>query len=277
LADAGRVRGLEELGARDVELAGGKGANLGELVRGGFRVPPGFVVTTDVHAGAEHDSVPPDAAAEIAEAYARIGSPPVAVRSSATAEDSPGASFAGQYATFLDVQGAEAVVDAVARCWRSLTGERAVAYGRERGVEGTLRIAVVVQEMAPHESAGVVFTVNPLSGDRGELLVNAARGSGEALVGGEVVPDSWVARRPDGAVLSFTPAPRGVPRTAGARALPVRPSLTSDRVRDLARLALRVEAHFGGVPQDIEWSYGGGAFHLLQARPITTISLVDER
>ena len=107
--------------------------------------------------------------------------------------------------------------------------------------------------MAPHNIAGVVFTANPLNGRRDELLVNAVRGSGEALVGGEVVPDQWVARRPDGAVTRFTPAQRGTRRG----------SLGSEQVRELAVLALRVEGHFGGDPQDIEWSHGEGRFHLL--------------
>lgn len=270
MPDGRYVRPLEQVGAGDVALVGGKGANLGELVRAGLAVPGGFVVTTAAHAAAAGGEVPDDVAAEVARAYAALGSPLVAVRSSATAEDSRDASFAGQHETYLDVRGPEAVVEAIGRCWASLNTERAVRYRAERGMgEGSAAIAVVVQEMAPHEVSGVVFTANPLSGNRDELLVNAAPGSGEALVGGEVVPDQWVARRPDGAVLSVEPA-RRVPASPFARHAPIRACLSSDRVRELAQLALRVEQHFGGVPQDIEWSYGERGFHMLQARPITT-------
>jgi pyruvate, water dikinase len=260
------IRPLEDLGAGDLALAGGKGANLGELIRAGFPVPPGFVVTAGA---ADGDRIPDELGAAIADAYRGLGSPPVAVRSSATAEDLPEASFAGQHETLLDVRGEPAVVEAVAHCLASLRTERAVEYRAQRGFdEESLAIAVVVQRMAAHDVSGVVFTVNPVSGSRDEVLVNAARGSGEAIVGGEVVPDQWVARRPDGAVLSFTPARRAVRTPFMA---PARGSLSSDQVRELVALALRVEQHFGGAPQDIEWSYGEGSFSLLQSRPITTL------
>jgi len=280
------VRFLEELCAGDVPLAGGKGANLGELVRGGFPVPHGFVLTTEAYRAAVEPpelnglDVADDAALEVAaerireqiaaasvpegvaEAYARLGSPVVAVRSSATAEDLPEASFAGQHDTYLGISGARDLAAAVARCWASLWTARAIRYRAEWRIDAAqVALAVVVQELAPHDVAGVVFTANPLTGRRDELLVNAVRGSGEALVGGEVVPDQWVARRPDGAVTTFTPARRGARRG----------SLGSEQVRELATLALRVEDHFGGVPQDIEWSYGDGRFHLLQSRAITTL------
>lgn len=281
------VRFLEELCAGDVPLAGGKGANLGELVRGGFPVPRGFVLTTEAYRAAVEPpelnglDIADDAALEaaatpireqiaaapvpdsVAEAYVRLGSPVVAVRSSATAEDLPEASFAGQQDTYLGISGVRDLDAAVARCWASLWTARAIRYRAERGIDGgQVALAVVVQELAPHEVAGVVFTANPLTGRRDELLVNAVRGSGEALVGGEVVPDQWVARRPDGAVTSFTPARRGARRG----------SLGSEQVRELATLALRVEDHFGGVPQDVEWSRGDGRFHMLQSRPITTLT-----
>jgi pyruvate,water dikinase len=281
------VRFLEELCAGDVPLAGGKGANLGELVRGGFPVPHGFVLTTEAYRAAVEPpelnglDVADDAALEVAagrireqiaaasvpegvaEAYARLGSPVVAVRSSATAEDLPEASFAGQHDTYLGISGARDLAAAVARCWASLWTARAIRYRAERRIDAAqVALAVVVQELAPHDVAGVVFTANPLTGRRDELLVNAVRGSGEALVGGEVVPDQWVARRPDGAVTSFTPARRGARRG----------SLGSEQVRELATLALRVEDHFGSVPQDIEWSHGDARFHVLQSRPITTLA-----
>lgn len=260
----GALRGLDELGGADVALAGGKAANLGELVRGGFPVPPGFVITTGVKHAPELDEA-------IAAAYRELGAPRVAVRSSATAEDLPGASFAGQHETYLDVEGEAALLDAVGRCMESLRSDRAVRYRAEHGFdEDAVTMAVVVQAMAPHEVSGVVFTVDPVTNSEDLLLVNAAPGSGEALVSGEIVPDRWTARRPDGAVMRFTPARRRPASPLGPRT-PARGCLSSDQVRELAQLALRVEEHFGGVPQDIEWSYGAGSFHLLQARPITAL------
>ncbi len=138
--------------------------------------------------------------------------------------------------------------------------------------ESEAALAVVIQEMAPHEVSGVVFTVNPLTNNLSELIINAVHGIGESLVQGEIIPDQWIARRPDGAILKFTPAPK-----KGQSPFPLRTQrsargcLTSQQVRELACLCLRIEKHFNGVPQDIEWSYSFGEFYLLQSRPITTI------
>lgn len=248
-------------------MAGGKGASLAVMTQAGFPVPRGFVVPTT--GGAAAGILPPTLADAVAEAYARLGSGRVAVRSSATSEDSADASFAGQHETVLNVEGIDPVLDAVARCAASLHTDRAVAYRAHRGLaEVGASMAVVVQTMAPHEASGVVFTTNPLSGRRDELLVNATAGVGESLVSGEVIPDQWVARRPDGAVLSFEPARRG-PAGGMFRSRASRGVLSSDQVRSLAALALRIEKHYGGAPQDIEWSFGAGAFHVLQSRPVT--------
>lgn len=298
------IRFLDELGSSDLALAGGKGANLGELVKTGLRVPPGFVltvegyrrcvpgvclpeldinnlhqleqVTAEVRRHVTKVFIANDVASELKKAYAQLGKPAVAVRSSATAEDLPGASFAGQQETFLNVRGEEALLEAVRQCWASLWTARAVQYRTLQGVSVTdLALAVVVQKMAQHEVSGVIFTVNPLSGNSGELLINATYGLGETMVSGKVVPDQWVARRPDGAVLRFLPARRkGQSYTAAL--LPIQPSrgcLTSSQVRELACNAIEIETHFGDVPQDIEWSYGGGHFYMLQSRPITKIGL----
>ncbi len=132
--------------------------------------------------------------------------------------------------------------------------------------------------MAPHEVSGVAFTVNPLTRAANELMINGAPGLGEAIVHGEIIPDQWLARKPDGAVLHFTPAPKPgqIPaRTTGYKR-PARGCLTSQQVRELASYCLRIENHFGGIPQDIEWSYGDGAFYLLQSRPITHSSTTKQ-
>jgi pyruvate,water dikinase len=203
-----------------------------------------------------------------------MGSPIVAVRSSATSEDLPVASFAGQQETYLNVQGESEVLSAIKKCWASLWAPRAVQYRSLQGFgESEVALAVVIQEMAPHEVSGVVFTVNPLLNNSSELIINAAPGVGEALVQGEIVPDQWHARRPDGAVLKFTPAPKmdQAPSVFPRLPRPTRGCLTSYQIRELAKLCLSIEEHFGGVPQDIEWSYGAGEFYLLQSRPITTL------
>jgi pyruvate,water dikinase len=209
---------LHELGRRDLAVAGGKGANLGKLVRAGFPVPAGFVVTTaaydrfvadnrlgetiaralreergsraaiqDTFAGA---SIPPEVARDILAAYHRLGQGAVAVRSSATAEDLPEAAFAGQQDTILNVVGTEALLDAVRRCWASLWSERAIAYReRQRLDQQAVKLAIVVQRLVAAEMAGVLFTANPVTGARDEIIVDASPGLGEAVVSGLVTPD----------------------------------------------------------------------------------------
>lgn len=296
------IRLLQELTRDDLTLAGGKGANLGELVLAEMNVPQGFVLTIDgyrfclanlqfpkmnvndlptleaitskIQREIENVTLPDQVTIEIREAYRRMGSPKVAVRSSATTEDLPSASFAGQQETYLDIQGESAVLDAIKKCWASLWAPRAVQYRFIQGFgESEVALAVVIQEMAPHEVSGVVFTVNPISNGSNEMIINAINGVGEALVQGEIIPDQWLVRRPDGAVLQFIPAPKKEqsPSLFTRTRRPTRGCLTSQQVRELAGLCFKIEEHFDGVPQDIEWSYGEGEFYLLQSRPITTL------
>ena len=298
----------------DLELAGGKGANLGELMQGGFPVPDGFIVSTEAYAtvveeaglasviadglaasdradgiaasgeGAmiraafENVTIPDDLAAAISKAYADLGGGPVAVRSSATAEDLVGAAFAGQQDTYLNVVGDTAVLDAVRRCWGSLWTERALAYRRHQEIEsGSLQIAVVVQQMVEAELAGVMFTANPVTGNRDEIVIDASSGLGEAVVAGLVTPDHYVLdsqgkvrERTSGrreVIVRSTPG-GGVTHStdagSGAASLPD-PVLT-----ELAVLGRAVAAHFGR-PQDIEWAYADGRIWLVQARPMTAL------
>jgi rifampicin phosphotransferase len=195
------VVSLGDLGQDDISTAGAKGANLGELIRAGFTVPKGFVVTTEAYATAiqpldlniperiaagdaaciradiEAAPMPAELRTEIANAYAALGTVPVAVRSSATAEDLPGAAFAGQQDTYLNVVGEAAVVDAVQRCWGSLWTERAIAYRSRMKIDSAdVRIAVVLQPMINAEVAGVMFTADPVSGDRETIVVDASSG-----------------------------------------------------------------------------------------------------
>jgi rifampicin phosphotransferase len=288
----------------DVELAGGKGANLGELVQAGFSVPDGFIVSTEAyatvveHAGLgaviadglaagdgttiraafENVSIPDKVAAAIIAAYADHGDGPVAVRSSATAEDLAGAAFAGQQDTYLNVVGQDAVLDAVRRCWGSLWTERAIAYRRRQQLDSnTLQIAVVVQRMVDAEFAGVMFTANPVTGDRDEVVIDANPGLGEAVVSGLVTPDHYVVdsrgkireRKPGRhEVIIRSAADGGV--THSTEASPEPATLPDSVLTELAGLGRKVTAHFGR-PQDIEWAYAQGRIWLVQARPMTAL------
>ncbi|MET8986103.1 PEP/pyruvate-binding domain-containing protein [Nonomuraea wenchangensis] len=272
------VAPLDAVGRADLPLAGGKGANLGELVRNGFPVPPGFVVTTRAYDLAGRDGeLPGELRREIAGAYEALGAGPVAVRSSATAEDLPGAAFAGQQDTYLNVVGEQALLDAVRRCWGSLHTERAVAYRARLGIDDAgVSIAVVVQRMVEADTAGVLFTADPVTGDRERIVVDAGAGLGEAVVSGLVTPDHYEVDRQDR--ITYRPG-RGevVVRSApgGGVVHETRPEDGTARLPDavvaeLAGLARRVAAHYGR-PQDIEWAYAAGRLHLLQARPMTAL------
>ncbi|WP_049561302.1 PEP/pyruvate-binding domain-containing protein [Nonomuraea sp. SBT364] len=282
------VAPLRSFGRADLALAGGKGANLGELMAGGFPVPDGFVVTTDAYAlvaaglstreAVERAEVPAELRRAVAGAYAELGGGPVAVRSSATAEDLPGAAFAGQQDTYLNVVGEEALVDAVRRCWGSLWTDRAVAYRDKLGIDhGEVRIAVVVQRMVEAEAAGVMFSADPVTGERGHLVVDASTGLGEAVVSGLVTPDHYVLT-PGGEVKDFRPGRREVIVRGTAGGGVVHESgdgtpgerLPDAALRELAGLGTRVAAHFGR-PQDMEWTYAGGRISLVQARPMTAL------
>ena len=214
------IRPLADVGAADVAIAGGKGANLGELIRAGFPVPEGFVISTGVYAlAAEASQVATDAPASarvrlaaspvpsaiadaVRDAYRAMGSPRVAVRSSATAEDLPDASFAGQQDTILGVSGEEALLDAVRKCWASLWNERAVAYREAHGVDQSeVRLAVVVQRMVDAQSAGVLFTADPITGRRRRAVIDAVRGLGDQLVSGAVNPDHFVVDPREGTII----------------------------------------------------------------------------
>lgn len=286
------VLDLSDVSAADLATVGGKAANLGELIRGGFDVPPGFCLTTAAYrlavagtavgagtateAAAARAAVldapfPAAVADAVRDAYARLEPEEgaVAVRSSATAEDLPGASFAGQQDTYLNVAGIDDVLDAVHRCWASLWTDRAVAYRAAQGIDGSgVALAVVVQRMVDAASAGVLFTADPVTGRRRQAVLDAARGLGEAVVSGSVDPDHFVVDTASGRILE---------RRRGDPADERGPSLTDAQVRELASLGDRVESAFGS-PQDIEWALDAtGHAWLTQSRPITTLYPVPVR
>ncbi|MEU3766568.1 PEP/pyruvate-binding domain-containing protein [Amycolatopsis keratiniphila] len=245
------------------DLVGGKAANLAEMISAGFPVPEGFCITT-----AAYRRILPDVAAPlparletgIVEAYERLSrGGPVAVRSSSTAEDLPDASFAGQYDTFLDVRGADEVLAAVRRCWASLWSDRATRYRAAHDTGHAPAIAVIVQRLVDAECAGVLYTANPVSGRRSEIVVDAAPGLGEAVVSGAVTPDHYR--------LSVEGETVEGPREG---------CLTPSRLGELAAVGRRLEKHFG-APQDVEWAFDGdGGLWLTQSRHITTLFPVPE-
>ncbi len=311
------VLGFHEIDRAQVAVVGGKGAQLGELSRiDGVRVPPGFCVTTDAYRrivaaapsmGAQLDqlarlnpddheairtrsaeirrtvagvAIPADLAAAITSARARLGAPAAyAVRSSATAEDLPTASFAGQQDTYLNVVGSAAILVHISRCWASLFTERAVTYRLRNGVDHrTLAMAVVVQQMVMADAAGVLFTADPVTSNRMVTAVEAVLGLGEALVSGLVDADSYQVR--DGQVVAEAIATKrfavqarpggGTQEQAIEPARQRQAALSQAQVVELAQLGRRIEAHFGR-PQDIEWCLVGGGFAIVQSRPITTL------
>jgi pyruvate,water dikinase len=315
------IRGFAELGRADVAFAGGKGANLGELTRAGLPVPPGFVIgapayaafvdrtglrdrlterlagldvddsasleaaALDVRAMIEAEPIPDDIVDAVRASYAALVSgddaPPVAVRSSATAEDTAAASFAGMNETFLNTRGADDVVAAVRRCWSSLFGARTIFYRAKRGLgHAEMDIAVVVQCQIASECAGVMFTIDPASGTTGRLVIEASFGLGEAVVSGRVSPDRYVVdkktfavvereiQRKD-AVIEMLPGGGTAIRELGPDEA-LRPTLGDGQVRRIAELGCRIERHFG-APQDTEWAIDhDDEIWMLQSRPVTS-------
>ncbi|MCP4375184.1 MAG: hypothetical protein GY794_03245, partial [bacterium] len=266
--------------ARDSAIVGGKAINLARLINASFRVPGGFVVTTHAfkHAEQSADVMPDDVAEAIRAAYRKIGSPTVAVRSSATAEDLDDASMAGQYETYLDIVGEQDVLEAVEKCWASINAERVVAYLKEHDIPRQhVAMAVVVQELVPSEKAGVLFTANPQTGSMNELLLEASWGLGETVVSGMVQPDTLVLDRATGAVKSCVISDKHIWIEPGAREVRPVPQdkrqigcLNSKDVLALWKLALMVMDHFDS-PQDIEWGIADDQVYLLQSRGVTTL------
>jgi len=276
--------------ASDAGIVGGKAVNLCQLIQAGFNVPGGFVVTTSAfhfaRDGGLQDrapSIPPQMADELRRQYRAIGSPPVAVRSSATAEDLAHASMAGQYDTFLNVVGEDDLLDRVERCWASLDTPRVRAYLQQHAIphEG-VAMAVVVQRLVPAEIAGVLFTCNPRDERLDQMLIEATWGLGEMLVSGHVQPDTLTLDHASGRVLNLYVGDKSTALIAGGgeesttadqRA---RCCLASQDVQSLWRLGRQIEKHFGS-PQDVEWARSGGEIYLLQARAVTTAISTREK
>jgi phosphohistidine swiveling domain-containing protein len=315
------VASLIHFDRESLAQAGGKGANLGELIRAGFEVPPGFIVTTaaydlllqanglkgkiqqtldrlqidnptvatrvsqQIQDTIQHALIPDLIIDSILKAYRQLGGSAVAVRSSATAEDLPEAAFAGQQETFLNVIGEQALLEAVRSCWASLWSERAILYRARQNVDQvSVKLALVVQKMVPADVAGVMFTVNPVSGDKAELVIDASPGLGEAVVSGLVTPDHIIVNKSRLRTKQFQVGRReviirskaeGGTEQVASTGKNIDAALSPSAVRNLAQLGKQIERHFGR-PQDVEWAWmkdgtKTGKFLILQARPMTAL------
>ncbi len=329
----GFVKLLGEVGSKDLPAAGGKGANLGEMIKASLPVPEGFVLLVDSYRefvevnGLERQieklltgldetanensdradsaeeaqilkettekirslfaggKIPEGVKQDISRAYEKLGRPEVAVRSSATAEDLPGASFAGQYSTYLNIKGEQDLYEAVKKCWASLWNERAVSYRARQGIGSKdLAHGVVVQKLVDSEKSGIMFTANPVNGRRDQISLSSSWGLGEAVVSGEVEPDQWVIDKKSGRVISEYIAAKKVmtvKREVGSELADIEEqrqnavTLNEEERSELLKLALEVEEYFG-FPQDIEWAYKRGRFYLVQTRPITALFPVPD-
>lgn len=318
-APAGYTSTFGEVGCRDPRDFGGKAAGLADLASAGLPVAPGFAVgaaafrafldqpglraaVSEALAAADTENalgrlaervrsapVPPAVAAEVTRCYrelcdgAGVADLDVAVRSSATAEDSASTSFAGEFETFLDVAGEEQVLAYLRRCWASVFSTRVVDYARRANLDpAALEMAVVVQRTVRARAAGVLFTISPVSGDRSRIVIEASWGLGLAVVGGEVTPDRWVVDKVTLGIVGFTPGSKRIEYRRGDLAVPVEPDrwaqpcLTEQQVVALARLGKQVERQ-QGCPQDLEFAVepgrpAGEELVLLQRRPETVWS-----
>jgi len=271
------VRPLAEVVLADRAEVGGKAATLGELARRGFAVPPGFVLTTAARDAWADRSRREQVRTELMEAFHALGAQRVAVRSSGVAEDGEAASWAGQLESFLSV-GQEQLEAAVMGCWESTSSPRALAYARDQaGNRAAFDVAVIVQAMVASRCAGVLFTLNPVSGARDECVIEAVYGLGETLVQGRATPDTFVAEKATGTLRVHHPHRQStllhaVNGHTELRTLDERErsaaTLDAPRVAELVSIGTRIEAAFGS-PQDVEWAHDGKRFQIVQSRPIT--------
>jgi pyruvate, water dikinase len=317
------IRWFDEIGRDDTKTVGGKGGNLGELTRAGLPVPSGFVITSHAFISAlaanglrdelrkQFDATqrdepvalqeraahmreltrtlafPTELREAITNAYGKLGADVrVAVRSSATSEDSATTSFAGMHESFTNVSGVESLLECVRDCWESLYGLRALTYRQAQHMAEEPQLAVVVQRMVDSTRSGVMFTVDPVTGDQNSLVIEAAFGLGEVVVGGQVEVDTYHVDREKLQLLEARVGHKTFKIERDPSGIEQRVQLSQDEaeqrvlseqeVIELARLALKVEAHYGS-PQDVEWAESQGQYFIVQTRPITTLQHASDR
>lgn len=272
------VKTFQQISKTDAATAGGKGSSLGEMTHAGIPVPDGFVITTNAYKYFSGKNFSEAFKEEIFKSFNNLKSERVAVRSSAVAEDSSSASWAGQLESYLNVK-KEDLLDAVKNCWNSIKSARASAYASDQNATSEqLIVAVVVQKMVDSEISGVMFTVNPVTKNSNEIMIEACYGLGELLVQGEITPDNYIV---DKKSLNATENTLGsqdvmmVYQNDENKKIPVPDdiknisTLNAAQLKDLAGLGIRIENHYK-FPQDIEWALEKGIFYIVQSRPITT-------
>jgi len=312
---------FNEVTKKDIPLVGGKGANLGEMTNADIPVPPGFIVTADAYfdflkqtkltdkirkllepvdvnnskqlqqVAAEVRQIiqdapmPPEIAAEVRQAYLKMGKGLVAVRSSATAEDLPEASFAGQQRTFLNIEDEDEVVTAVQGCWASLFEARAIFYRVQQGFDHfKVGIAVPVQRMVQSEASGVMFTLEPTTSDRSKITIEAVFGLGETIVSGDVTPDHYVVSKDEIRIIKkeikrqewkLVKKDKGKGEEANVKIVLTPEEQAQQKINDddiiaLAKIGKHLEDHYQ-FPQDIEWAKENGEIFIVQTRPVTAL------
>jgi len=306
---------FKQISKKDVSIAGGKGASLGEMTNAKISVPPGFVVSassfdrfleeTDLYVEIRAilkkvkikniDSVeeaseiirdlmadakfPKDIGDEIKKEYRKLGAKQVAVRSSATAEDSSIASWAGELESYLNVT-EKNLLKLVKKCWSSLFTPRAIFYRFEKNLQDRkVSVAVVVQKMIQSEVSGITFTVHPVTKDKNQMVIEAGYGLGEAIVGGMITPDTYVISKKDNMILDVNVSQQekmiirsaqGTKDASVPKAKQSKQKLTGPQIIKMAQLCAKIEKHYK-FPQDIEWAIEKGKIHITQSRPITTL------
>lgn len=309
------IKNFKQLSKSDVGEAGGKGASLGEMTQAGIPVPPGFVVlasafdrflaetdlTQEIEAQLDkvnyedvasvdrasrviqdliHDAkFPEDLEKDIISEFESLGAEFVAVRSSATAEDSSVASWAGELESYLNTT-QETLLANVKRCWASLFTPRAIVYRNEKGMRDThVSVAVVVQKMVQSDVSGISFTVHPVTKDINQMIIEACWGLGEYIVGGIVTPDSYVIDKRDGSLIDVNVAEQEIMLKRGANGndevkvpddIKDKQKIDGSQISKLAKICTNIEKHYG-FPCDIEWGMEAGEFYIVQSRPITTL------
>ncbi len=310
------TKNFKDITKKDVNIAGGKGASLGEMLNSQIPVPPGFVIlasafdrfmeetdlTQDIRAQLDainfedvnsvdkasaiirdliHDAdVPADLDKEFEADFKKLKAEFVAVRSSATAEDSDVASWAGELESYLNTTDKTLLVN-IKRCWSSLFTPRAIFYRKEKGlIDSHVSVAVVVQEMVESEISGICFTVHPVTEDKNQMIIEAGYGLGEAIVSGSITPDSYVLDKRDFSIIDTNIAKqekmivrnagKGVKWTAVKKSEQEKQKLTGKQIVELAKICRGIEKHYK-KPEDIEWAFRGGKFYIVQSRPITTL------
>ncbi|MDD4995009.1 MAG: PEP/pyruvate-binding domain-containing protein [Patescibacteria group bacterium] len=309
------IKNFKQLSAKDVAIAGGKGASLSEMTRAKMPVPPGFVVLasafdeflkiSDLNVeiaailkkvnsqdikSVEEASIkirdlirdaefPEEMAREIKKSFKDLGAEFVAVRSSATAEDSAIASWAGELESYLDITEGR-IAAAIQKCWSSLYTPRAIFYRFEKNLhERKVLVAVVVQKMIQSEVSGICFTAHPVTKDLNQMVIEAGWGLGEAIVGGIITPDTYIVDKPTLAILDVNVSRQekmisqstvGTRETAVPRERQTVQKISNKDIVALAKICKKIEEHYG-APQDIEWALEGGKFYIVQSRPITTL------